>query len=148
MPFALRAAAVALAGGLFFASLAPAFSQTQGGEQKPVDPQTAEEMAKEARARAAREFSEAAKLAKNAGLPECLWTGRLVASLLYRNDVDTAKRYMDLYDRFSCPPDHLKLAIRCVVRLGPMDQKGTEKLAARVHACWINPDTLTPSLVQ
>jgi len=29
-----------------------------------------------------------------------------------------------------------------------MDQKGTEKLAARVHACWINPDTLSPSLVQ
>ena len=148
MPFALRAAAVALAGGLFFASLAPAFSQNQGGEQKPVDPQTAEEMAKEARARAAQEFAEAAKLPKNAGLPECLWTGRLVASLLYRNDVDTAKRYIDLYDRFSCPPDHLKLAIRCVVRQGPMDQKGTEKLAARVHACWVNPDTLPPALVQ
>lgn len=148
MPFANRAAAVALAGGLFFASFVPAVSQSQNGEQKPVDPQTAEEIAKEARVRALREFAEAAKLPKNAGLPECLWTGRLVASLLYRNDVDTAKRYMDLYDRFSCPADHLKLAIRCVVRLGPMDQKGAEKLATRVHACWINADTLPSSLVQ
>ena len=148
MPFALRAAAVALASGLFFASLVPAFSQSQGGEQKPVDPQTAEQIAKEARARALHEFAEAAKLSKNAGLPECVWTGRRIASLLWRDDVDTAKRYIDLYDRFSCPSDHLKLAFRCVVRQGPMDQKGAEKLAARVHACWINPDTLSPSLVQ
>ena len=146
MPFANRATAVALAGGLFFASLAPAFSQNQGGEQKPVDPQTAEEIAKEARARAAREFAEAAKLPKNAGLPECLWTGRLVASLLYRNDVDTAKRYMDLFERFSCPADHLKLAIRCVLRLWP--RQGAEMLADRVQACWVNPDTPPPSLGQ
>lgn len=146
MPFANRAAAVALAGGLFFASLVPAFSQSQGGEQKPAAPQTTEEKAKEARAKAAREFVEAAKLPKNAGLPECLWTGRLAASLLYRNDVDTAKRYMDLYDRFTCPPDHLKLAIRCVVRLWP--RQGAEMLADRVQACWVNPDTPPSSLDQ
>jgi hypothetical protein len=151
MPFALRAAAVALAGGLFFASLLPAFSQSQEGEQKPTAPQTTEEKAKEekakeARAKAAREFAEAAKLPKNAGLPECLWTGRLAASLLYRNDVDTTKRYMDLYDRFGCPADHLKLAIRCVVRLWP--RQGAEMLADRVQACWVNPDTPPPSLGQ
>jgi hypothetical protein len=151
MPFANRAAAVALAGGLFFAFLVPAFSQSQDGEQKPAAPQTAEEKAKEekakeARAKAAREFAEAAKLPKNAGLPECLWTGRLAASLLYRNDVDTTKRYMDLYDRFGCPADHLKLAIRCVVRLWP--RQGAEMLADRVQACWVNPDTPPPSLVQ
>lgn len=144
MPFTLRVAAVALAGGLFFASLVPAFSQSQGGEQKPAAPQTAEEKAKEARAKAAREFAEAAKLPKNAGLPECLWTGRLAASRFYSNDVDTAKRYMDLYERFTCPPDHLKLAIRCVVRLWP--RQGAEMLADRVQACWVNPDTPPPSL--
>jgi hypothetical protein len=144
MPFTLRVAAVALAGGLFFASLVPAFSQSQGGEQKPAAPQTAEEKAKEARAKAAREFAEAAKLPKNAGLPECLWTGRLAASRFYSNDVDTAKRYMDLYERFSCPSDHLKLAIRCVVRLWP--RQGAEMLADRVQACWVNPDTPPPSL--
>jgi len=151
MPFALRAATVALAGGLFFASLVSAFSQSQGGEQKPAAPQSAEEKAKEekakeARAKAAHEFAEAAKLPKNAGLPECLWTGRLAASLLYRNDVDTTKRYMDLYERFGCPPDHLKLAIRCVVRLWP--RQGAEMLADRVQACWVNPDIPPPSLDQ
>jgi hypothetical protein len=151
MSVAVRVLAVALAGGLFFACQAPAFSQSQDGDQKPVAPQTAEEKAKEekakeARAKAAREFAEAAKLPKNAGFPECLWTGRLAASLLYRNDVDTTKRYMDLYDRFGCPADHLKLAVRCVVRLWP--RQGSEMLADRVQACWINPDTPPPSLGQ
>jgi hypothetical protein len=148
MQFAHRAVAVALAGGLFFASFVPAFAQSQSGEQKPVEPQNAEEIAKEARVHALREFAEAAKLPKGAGLPECVWTGRRIASLLWRDDVDTARRYIDLYDRFSCPSDHLRLVFRCVVRQGPMDQKGAEKLAARVHACWLNPDTPPPSLVQ
>jgi hypothetical protein len=146
MSFANRATAVAFAGGLFFASFTPVFSQSQNGEQKPAVPLTTEEKAKEARAKAAREFAEAAKLPKNAGLPECLWTGRLAASLLYRNDVDTAKRYMDLFERFSCPADHLKLAIRCVLRLWP--RQGAEMLADRVQACWVNPDTPPPSLDQ
>jgi len=151
MPVALRVLAVAFAGGLFFACQAQSFAQSQDGEQKPAAPQTAEEKAKEekakeARAKAAREFAEAAKLPKNAGLPECLWTGRLAASLLYRNDVDTTRRYMDLYDRFGCPADHLKLAIRCVVRLWP--RQGAEMLADRVQACWLNPDTPPPSLGQ
>jgi hypothetical protein len=150
MPVAVRVLAVAFASGLFFACQAPAFAQSQD-EQKPAAPQTAEEKAKEekareARAKAAREFAEAAKLPKNAGLPECLWTGRLAASLLYRNDIDTTKRYMDLYDRFGCPADHLKLAVRCVVRLWP--RQGAEMLADRVQACWLNPDTPPPSLGQ
>jgi hypothetical protein len=149
MPVALRVLAVAVASGLFFACQTPAFAQGQGGEQKP--PQTAEEKAKEerareARAKAAREFAEAAKLPKNAGLPECLWTGRLATSLLYRNDLDTTKRYMDLYERLNCPAEHLKLAIRCVVRLWP--RQGAEILADRVHTCWVNPDTPPPSLDQ
>jgi hypothetical protein len=149
MPIALKASAVALAGGLFFASFSPAFSQSQGGEQKPADAPSAEQQAQEAaRQRSIKEFTEAAKLPKNAGLPECVWTGRRIASLLWRDDVDTAKRYIDVYERFSCPADHLKLAFRCVVRQGQMDQKAAEKLAARVHACWINPDTQAPTLGQ
>jgi hypothetical protein len=145
MPFALRAVTVALAGGLFFASLSAA-AQSQG-EQKPADPQkAAEEMAK--RAKEKRELAEAAKLPKGAGLPECLWTGRLAAYWLSRRDADSTKRFMDLYDRFSCPPDHLKLAMRCTIRLGLMDQKSTEDPLDRAHACWVNPDTTTFPLAQ
>ena len=95
------------------------------------------------------EFVEAEKvLGGPAANPECMWLGRRVVSLLWRDDLDTAFRHLDLYDRFGCPAGHIQVAFRCVVRQGPMDQKGAEKLAARVHACWVNPDTLIPALVQ
>jgi len=148
MKFAFHLAVVAFTGGLFFASQPVAFSQSQSRDAKPSDQQTAEQQAQETRLHSIKEFAEAAKLPKNAGLPECVWSGRRIASLLYRDDVDTAKRYIDVYERFSCPAEHLKLAFRCVVRMGQMDPKSAEKLASRVHACWINPDTLPPSLVQ
>jgi hypothetical protein len=139
---------VAFAGGLFFASLAlaPAFAQSQGGEQKKEQPPSEEEKAREAQmreaqARAMRELEEAAKLPKGAGQPECLWLGRRVTSLLWRDDPDAAKRFLDLYDRWGCPGDHVKAAFRCVVRLGPIDQKAQQKLAARVQQCWVHPDS-------
>lgn len=132
---------VALAGGLFFASLMPAFAQSKNGDAKPADQQPSpEEQAKESQMRAERELEEAAKLPKGAGQPECLWLGRRVTSLLWRDDPDAAKRFMDLYDRWGCPADHLKAAFRCVVRMGPVDQKAPQKLATRVHMCWIQPE--------
>ena len=54
--------------------------------------------------------------------------------------MDTALRYIGLYDRFGCSAEHLKLAFRCIVRQGPMDPKAADGLAARVHACWLDPD--------
>jgi hypothetical protein len=62
-----------------------------------------------------------------------------VVSLLYRDDLDTAFRHLDLYDRFGCPGGHVQMTFRCVVRHPDIDQKSNEKLIARVHACWINP---------
>jgi len=147
MKLAFHLVTVALAGGLFFVSNPTAFSQSQVGDSKPADSKTAEQQANEARLRSIKEFAEAAKLPKNAGLPECLWIGRRIASLLYRDDVDTAKRHIDIYDRFNCPAEHLKLTFRCVVRMGQLEQKSAEKLASRVHTCWINPDTPLPALV-
>lgn len=134
--------AVALAGGLFLACSTPAFAQDQAPEQKKSETRpNAEELAREAQQRAMEEFAEAAKLPKNAGQPECVWLGRRVTSLLWRDDPDAARRFIELYDRFNCPAEHLKLSFRCVVRMGPMDQKATQKLAARVHMCWVHPET-------
>ena len=137
---------VALAGGLFFAALAPAFAQSKNGEPKSdqqlsAEDKAKEQQAKEAQERATRELEEAAKLPKGAGQPECLWLGRRVTSLLWRDDPDAAKRFMDLYDRWGCPADHLKAAFRCVVRMGPIDQKAPQKLAGRVHMCWVRPES-------
>src|SRR4029077_3007581 len=91
-------------------------------------------------AKAIAEYKEAeAKLASSAGAPECVWTGRRVASLLWRDDIDTARRYIDLYDRFGCSSEHLKLVFRCVIEQGPIDPKAADRLASRVHDCWIPP---------
>jgi hypothetical protein len=85
------------------------------------------------------EYAEAEKLLGPAGYPECLWLGRRVVSLLARDDLDTAFRHLDLYDRFSCPSGHIQAAFRCVVRQGEIDQKAAEKITDRVRACWLNP---------
>jgi hypothetical protein len=74
-----------------------------------------------------------------AGNPECVWLGRRVVNLLWRDDLDTAFRHLDLYDRFGCPGAHIQATFRCLVRQGNIDPKAQETLNGRVHACWINP---------
>src|SRR5215469_17182313 len=92
------------------------------------------------------EFAEAARLLPGtAGQPECVWLGRRVVSLLWRDDLDTALRQLELYDRFGCPGDHLQQAFRCVVRQGEIDKKSTDSIGVRVAACWLTP-SLPPVL--
>ena len=62
-----------------------------------------------------------------------------VVNLLWRDDLDTAFRHLDLYDRFGCPSGHIQATFRCVVRQGNIDPKATDTLPNRVHACWLNP---------
>ncbi len=65
------------------------------------------------------EFAEATRLVTGpAGNPECVWLGRRVVGLMWRDDMDTAFRHLDLYDRFGCPGPHIQAAFRCVVRQG------------------------------
>src|SRR6476620_5628821 len=117
----------------------PTFAQN--AEQKAGDkdkPQASD--AKEAQKKI-DEFAEAERLLGGpAANPECLWLGRRVVSLLWRDDLDTAFRHLDLYDRFGCPAGHIQTTFRCVVRQGEIDSKATDTLHTRVHACWINPD--------
>jgi hypothetical protein len=87
------------------------------------------------------EFVEAAQAINGpAGNPECVWLGRRVVGLMWRDDLDTAFRHLDLYERFGCPGGHIQGAFRCLVRFGAtIDPKVAETLNGRVHACWINP---------
>jgi hypothetical protein len=87
------------------------------------------------------EFAEAAQVINGpAGNPECVWLGRRVVRLMWRDDLDTAFRHLDLYDRFGCPGGHIQAAFRCLTRFGAqIDPKVAETLDSRVHACWINP---------
>jgi hypothetical protein len=87
------------------------------------------------------EFVEAQQAINGpAGNPECVWLGRRVVSLMWRDDLDTAFRHLDLYDRFGCPGGHVQATFRCLTRFGgQIDDKVPRSLSDRIQACWINP---------
>jgi hypothetical protein len=93
------------------------------------------------------EFVEAAQAINGpAGNPECVWLGRRVVVLVWRDDLDTAFRHLDLYDRFGCPGGHVQAAFRCLTRfVGSIDPKLSEPLNGLVNACWINPNAQPPA---
>ena len=87
------------------------------------------------------EFVEAQQAINGpAGNPECVWLGRRVVRLMWLDDLDTAFRHLDLYDRFGCPGGHVQASFRCLTRFGAqIDDKVPRSLNNRIHACWINP---------
>jgi hypothetical protein len=126
---------------IVWASLSqPGWAQSGDTKAAPAAPAPAD-AAKEAQRRV-DEFAEATRLVNGpAGNPECVWLGRRVVGLLWRDDMDTAFRHLDLYDRFGCPGPHIQAAFRCVVRQGNIDPKAPQSLNSRVHTCWLNPAT-------
>src|SRR5579859_3964837 len=122
-------------GGALAQSGAPA-NQDQSG--KPAA--GAADAAKDSQ-RKTDEFVEASQAINGpAGNPECIWLGRRVVRLMWVDDLDTAFRHLDLYDRFGCPGGHIQAAFRCLTRFGAqIDDKVPRSLDVRVQACWINP---------
>ena len=116
-----------------------------GGDQRAQEPSKAApanaEPAKDNQ-RKIDQFVEAAQAINGpAGNPECVWLGRRVVQLMFADDVDTALRHIDLYDRFGCPGGHIQAAFRCMTRfIGEIDSKVADSVNSRVHACWINPN--------
>jgi hypothetical protein len=108
-------------------------------EQPPASKEGAKDGAKEPQK--VDEFAEAQRALNGpAGNPECVWLGRRVVSLLWRDDLDTAFRHLDLYDRFGCPSGHIQVTFRCLVlHANTIDPKTADSLNGRVHECWINP---------
>jgi hypothetical protein len=94
-------------------------------------------------AQTAEQLAEAKRLLEGpARNPECVWLGRRVVNLVWRDDMDTAFRHLDIYDRFGCPGSHIQAAFRCLVLNGNIDLKDAESLNGRVHSCWVNPSLL------
>ena len=152
-----RAFVALLSAAIFLLVAAPLRAQQSGGDQKAQDqgqkppPPPPPDAGKEAKK--IDPFAEAARLLGGpASNPECIWVGTRVVRMLYQDDLDTAFRHLDIYDRFGCPGGHIQMTFRCVVRQGPIDPvpkgptdpKVQENLIARVQACWINPG-LQPS---
>jgi len=117
----------------------PAWAQPT--DAKPADQQPAATPDTAKDTQKVDEFAEAQRVLNGpAGNPECVWLGRRVVSLLWRDDLDTAFRHLDLYDRFGCPSGHIQATFRCLVlHANTIDPKAADSLNGRVHACWINP---------
>jgi hypothetical protein len=134
---------LAIPGLIFLLGFGSAFAQS--GEPHAQDQSkqgaAASDAAKDNQ-RKTDEFAEAAQAINGpAGNPECVWLGRRVVRLMWVDDLDTAFRHLDLYDRFGCPGGHIQAAFRCLTRFGgQIDPKVAETLDSRVHACWINPN--------
>jgi hypothetical protein len=113
-------------------------------DPKPAEKPAGQEPAKEPQK--VDEFAEAQKeISGPAGNPECVWLGRRVVNLLWRDDLDTAFRHLDLYDRFGCPSAHVQASFRCLILHGNgIDPKAADTLSGRVQACWINPSNPAP----
>jgi hypothetical protein len=136
----LAPAALALligSAGAFAQSGAPA-PQDQQGKNAP-DSKSAD--AVKENERKAAEFVEAQQAINGpGGNPECVWLGRRVVRLMWLDDLDTAFRHLDLYDRFGCPGGHVQASFRCLTRFGAqIDDRVPRSLNDRIHACWINP---------
>ncbi len=117
-------------------------SQPQPQPQPPKQGQAPSEPPKDKSQ--VEKFAEAARaLGGPASNPECLWHGQRVVHRLYNDDMDTAFRHIDMYERFGCPSGHIQATFRCVLRQGDVDRQKPEQLNIRVHACWINP-TMPP----
>ncbi len=135
---------LAVPGLILLIGIGSAFAQS--GDLRAQDQSTKAPAANSADAakesqRKTDEFVEASQAINGpAGNPECVWLGRRVVVLMWRDDLDTAFRHLDLYDRFGCPGGHVQATFRCLVRFfSAIDPKVPDSLSGRVHACWINP---------
>ena len=136
---------LAISGLAFLIGIGGAFAQSGGAQDQAPKPGASNAPAPADAAkdnqRKTDEFVEAAQAINGpAGNPECVWLGRRVVRLMWLDDLDTAFRHLDLYDRFGCPGGHVQATFRCLTRFGgQIDPKVAETLNSRVHACWINP---------
>jgi hypothetical protein len=133
-------AALALAFSAVLA--APIAGHAQSASDKPAE-QKGPADKREAVPKRIDQIAEVGRLLTGpAANPECVWLGRRVLNRLWADDLDTAFRHLDLYDRFGCPGGHIQATFRCLVRQGETDPKApADALNDRIHVCWINPST-------
>jgi hypothetical protein len=88
-----------------------------------------------------------------AARPECSWLGERAVNNMRSDDLDTAFRHLELYDRFGCPGEHVRISFRCVVQWQNLqkdqkdlkdpkdqkDQKAAFDVNRLVQECWKDP---------
>lgn len=112
-------------------SAAPAFAQSKDGKEG--------EPAKQAPSRPQIPPVKKDGKVNPALRAECAWTGQRIVSLLWRDDVNTAREQSRFYEMFGCPAEHLPVAFRCVIEQSE-SQPEQNDLNARVYGCWMTPE--------
>jgi hypothetical protein len=137
MAFPGQRSLVTLLCAVFIAgSWSAAFAQGSGDAKPPEQPKAPEPPMSEA----AHLADVARTVAGAAGYPECAHLGELAITLMAKNDLDTAFRHMDLYDRFGCPGAHIQQSFRCVLLKGiPTSKDSASTLEGLVRTCWATP---------
>jgi hypothetical protein len=139
---ALRPARL-IAGALlvaFASSSASAQSSDPRAQAQPQQPPPAKQAEAPKNKPMVEKYQEASRsLGGPAANPECVWHGQRVVNRLYNDDMDTAFRHIDMYERFGCPSGHIQASFRCVLWQGDLDPKAAEQLQVRIHNCWVNP---------
>jgi hypothetical protein len=107
--------------------------------QAPGDAKTDQQKAEANKSEAAHLAEVARQVQGPAGSPECAHLGENAISLMMRNDLDTAFRHMDLYDRFGCPGARIQASFRCLLLMGMPASKDGPSLETLVRTCWVNP---------
>ena len=114
----LRSLVILLGAALVAGLNGPAFAQANA-DNKPPDQQNAEANKTEA-----DHFAAVARVVTGpAANPECIHHGELAITLMIKNDLDTAQRHINFYDRFGCPGLYLRMSYRCLLNVGVPTQK-------------------------
>ncbi len=133
----LRRLVILFGAGLLAGLAGPAFAQANG-DNKPPEQQNPEANKSEA----AHIADVARTLTGAAANPECIHLGELAVTLMAKNDLDTAQRHINLYDRFGCPGQHLRLSFRCILSIGMPGKEAKDGVTVEtlVRGCWANPN--------
>jgi len=126
-----RSLVTVLCAAFIAGSCCAAYAQSFG-DAKPAEPQKPPELKSEA----AHLADVARTLQGRAGDAECAHLGELAITLMAKNDLDTAFRHMDLYDRFGCPGAHIQQSFRCLLLAGIPNSKDSAGLESLVRNCW------------
>ena len=132
---------VVLVCAAFIAGSSTAAMAQGAGDAKPAEQQKPAEPKSEA----AHIADVARVLSGGAAYPECIHLGELAITLMAKNDLDTAFRHMDLYDRFGCPGAHIQQSFRCLLLTGIPGSKDSTGLENLVRSCWVSPKTAPPA---
>ncbi len=101
-----------------------------------------QQAAREAQKRSVEEFVRRPAFCPAApDCPNALWPAGASPRCSGGDDIDTARRHLDLYESSAARPS-TQTRLPLLVRQGNIDPKTQERLNGRVQQCWVIPTML------